>query len=90
MTCLLEANPTPQIRWYRDTTEVGAGGRYTITLQRDGGGADLYTAVLQIKVGPLSQESSMGGWVGVGAWLTITYSYHSCVCVCVHVWNSGV
>ncbi|KAK7500459.1 hypothetical protein BaRGS_00008366, partial [Batillaria attramentaria] len=49
MTCLLEANPTPQIRWYRDTTEVGAGGRYTITLQRDAGGTDLYTAVLQIK-----------------------------------------
>ena len=50
MTCMLEANPTPQIRWFREQTEVGAGDRYSISLQRDPGGADLYTAVLQIKV----------------------------------------
>ncbi|XP_070200689.1 twitchin-like isoform X4 [Littorina saxatilis] len=49
MTCLLEANPTPQIRWFRDTTEVGPGGRYTITLTRNPDGPDLYTAILQIK-----------------------------------------
>ncbi|CAL1540884.1 unnamed protein product [Lymnaea stagnalis] len=49
MTCLLEAKPTPQIRWFRDTTEIGDGGRYSITLQRDASGADLYTVVLQIK-----------------------------------------
>ncbi|XP_059156398.1 twitchin-like isoform X4 [Physella acuta] len=55
MTCLLEAKPTPQIRWYRDTTEIGDGGRYTISLQRDAGGADLYTAVLQIK-GPATED----------------------------------
>ncbi|XP_076471204.1 twitchin-like [Babylonia areolata] len=48
MTCLLEANPTPQIRWFRDTTEVGAGGRYNITLERDASGPDQYIAVLKI------------------------------------------
>lgn len=50
MTCVLEAKPAPQIRWFRDTTEIGAGGRYTITLQRDASGADSYTAILQIQV----------------------------------------
>ncbi|KAH9502719.1 hypothetical protein Btru_069594 [Bulinus truncatus] len=49
MTCLLEAKPAPQIRWYRDTTEVGDGGRYSITMQRDPSGADLYTVILQIR-----------------------------------------
>ncbi|XP_055900297.1 twitchin-like isoform X6 [Biomphalaria glabrata] len=49
MTCLLEAKPAPQIRWFRDTTEVGDGGRYSITIQRDPSGADLYTVVLQIR-----------------------------------------
>ena len=50
MTCLLEAKPTPQIRWFRDQTEVGEGGRFTISLQRDPSAADTYTATLQIKV----------------------------------------
>ncbi|XP_041366543.1 twitchin-like isoform X3 [Gigantopelta aegis] len=49
MTCMLEAKPTPQIRWFRDQTEVGEGGRFTISLQRDPSGADTYTAILQIK-----------------------------------------
>ncbi|KAL8565323.1 hypothetical protein ACOMHN_029019 [Nucella lapillus] len=55
MTCMLEANPTPMIRWFRDSTEIGAGGRYSITLQRDASGTDMHTAVLQI-TGPKGED----------------------------------
>ena len=53
MTCLLEAKPQPQIRWFRDSTEISSGGRVSITMNKDPGGADLYTVVLQIRVSPL-------------------------------------
>lgn len=50
MSCLLEAKPTPQIRWFQDQKEVGEGGRFNITLNREGSSPDTYLAVLQIKV----------------------------------------
>ncbi|XP_055958001.1 muscle M-line assembly protein unc-89-like isoform X2 [Patella vulgata] len=49
MTCSLEAKPTPQIRWYHEDKEIGAGGRIAITLDRSASGPDTYNAVLKIK-----------------------------------------
>lgn len=50
MTCVLEAKPIAKITWFRDTTEVSAGGRIVIKADSDPKNADRYTLVLQIKV----------------------------------------
>ena len=50
MSCALEAKPGPQIRWFREKTEIKAGGRITILTTKDPSGADLYNVVLKIQV----------------------------------------
>lgn len=50
MTCILEAKPGPQIKWFRETQELSQGGRYNIKLENDAKTADGFIATLQIKV----------------------------------------
>ena len=50
MTCNLESKPDPQIKWFRETTEVKDGGRYIVKLDKDAKTADGFVATLQIKV----------------------------------------
>ena len=51
MTCILEAKPGPQIKWFRETQELKDGGRYIIKLENDAKTPDGFIATLQIKVG---------------------------------------
>lgn len=53
MTCVLEAKPAAKISWFRDTTEVTAGGRIVIKTDNDPKNADVVTLTLQIKVCPV-------------------------------------
>ncbi len=48
MECVVEAQPSPQIKWYHGTELLSPGGRYTIKL--DEKGSDLFTATLLIQV----------------------------------------
>ena len=50
MTCNLESKPDPQIKWFRETTEIKDGGRYIIKLEKDAKTTDGFIATLQIKV----------------------------------------
>ncbi|CAG5133821.1 unnamed protein product, partial [Candidula unifasciata] len=56
MTCVLEAKPAPQIRWFKGTTEVTPGGRISISLKPESG--DVYTAVLQIQT-PAAEDGGI-------------------------------
>ncbi|KAL8579173.1 hypothetical protein ACOMHN_010757 [Nucella lapillus] len=49
MSCPLEASPAPRICWFREATEISAGARHSVSLQRDPSGPDRHTAILQIK-----------------------------------------
>lgn len=48
MTCNMEAQPKPNIRWFNGATEIKDGGRYSITCTESG--PDQYVVKLQIKV----------------------------------------
>ena len=54
MTCNLESKPDPNIKWFRETSEIKDGGRYIIKLDKDAKAADGFVATLQIKVMHLS------------------------------------
>ncbi|KAJ8299697.1 hypothetical protein KUTeg_023757 [Tegillarca granosa] len=49
MTCNLEAKPQPGIKWFRENKEISSGGRNTITITKDSGANDNFTAKFQIK-----------------------------------------
>lgn len=47
LECFVDANPTPQVKWYYDNKEVENSGRFSANLANKG--SDSYSAILTIK-----------------------------------------
>ncbi|CAO4386081.1 unnamed protein product [Caenorhabditis nigoni] len=47
LECFVDANPTPQVKWYHDNKEIANSGRFSVDLSMTGN--DSYSVILTIK-----------------------------------------